>query len=209
MSDWEVSVAGGPVLRHAAFNEFSEAVGKTVGGLSGDALAVIDERGIGRAGRKEPQRPPTLRQIREREHVLGCVEVGVEIIDAELVEVAEHDVARAVGHEARPVIECLPIVLLQIRASLFHFDQHDGFPNVISEGGTAAVFIGFADAEFGGATYVQRTGLAKSLKEPVEEDLGLALFIAGDVLLAPANKFSEFFGARHWMILPCHEQGRQ
>src|ERR1017187_10477931 len=67
-------------------------------------------------------------------------EVGVEIVNAELVEVAQHDVARAVGNEAHPVIESLPVVLLQIRAALFHFHQHDGFPNKVGESGAAGVF---------------------------------------------------------------------
>ena len=67
----------------------------------------------------------------------------------------------------------------------------------------------FADTEFGRAAYIETAGLAEALEETIEENLGLTFFIAGDVLLTPRNEFSEFFGARHWMILPCHEQGRQ
>jgi hypothetical protein len=35
------------------------------------------------------------------------------------------------------------------------------------------------------------------LKETVEEDLRLTLFVARDVLSAPRGEFSEFFPARH------------
>src|SRR5580765_4378703 len=51
---------------------------------------------------------------------LRRVEVGVEIINAELVEVAEHDVARAIRHEARPIIKGLAVMFLEILAALFH-----------------------------------------------------------------------------------------
>jgi hypothetical protein len=88
-------------------------------------------------------------------------------------------------------------VLLQIDATLFHFDEDDGFPNVIREGGAAAVFVGFADAEFGGAADIEAAGLAKALEEAIQEYLGLAFFVAGDVLLAPGDEFGEFFPVGH------------
>jgi hypothetical protein len=77
-----------------------------------------------------------------------------------------------------------------------------GFPDVISEGGATAVLVGFAEAEFGGAADIQTTGLAKGLKETIQKYLGLAFFVAGDVLPAPGGKFSEFFPARHGEVLP-------
>ena len=80
-------------------------------------------------------------------------------------------------------------MLLQIHAALFHFDEDDGFPDVIGEGGAAAVFVGFADAEFGGATGRLKVGELR-----VE---GLAFFVAGDVLLAPGDEFGEFFPVGH------------
>jgi len=55
---------------------------------------------------------------------------------------------------------------------------------------------------------VQKTSVAKGLKEPIEEDLRLALFIAGDVLPAPRGEFGEFFPARHGEVLhECHSGG--
>jgi hypothetical protein len=80
-------------------------------------------------------------------------------------------------------------VLLQILAALFHFDQHDGLPNVIGERRAAAVFVGFADAKFGFAAHVKRAGLAKGLEETIQEDLCLTFFVAGDVFLTPRDEF--------------------
>jgi len=59
----------------------------------------------------------------------------------------------------------------------------------------AAVFIGFADAEFRVAAHIETTGLAKTLEEPVAKDLRLTLFVAGSVFLSPPDEFSEFFPA--------------
>ena len=89
-------------------------------------------------------------------------------------------------------------MLLQIHAALFHFDEDDGFPNVIGESGAAAVVFGFPDAEFGGTANIEATGLAEALEKAIEEDLGLAFFVAGDVLLAPGDEFGEFFPVGHF-----------
>ena len=97
-------------------------------------------------------------------------------------------------------------MFLEILAALLHFHQHDGFPDVIGERRAAAVLVGFADAKFGRAPHVETTGLAKGLKEPVEEDFRLAFFVARDVLLAPRGEFGEFVPARHGLVLP---QGRR
>jgi len=65
------------------------------------------------------------------------------------------------------------------------------------QSGAAAVFVGFADAEFGGAADIEAAGLAEALEEALEEDLGLAFFVAGDVLLAPGDEFGKFFPVGH------------
>src|SRR5208283_2983650 len=157
--------------------------------------------GLGGAGGEEGEGTPTVRQIGEGEDVFGGVEVGIEVVNAELVKVAEEDEAGAVGDEAGPVIEGLAVVFLEGLAALLHFDEHDGFPDVIGEGGAAAVLAGFAEAELGEAADVQTAGLAKGLKETIQKDLGLAFFVAGDVFPAPRGKFSEFFPARHEEVL--------
>jgi hypothetical protein len=72
---------------------------------------------------------------------------NIEIIDVEFFEVAVHDEALAVGHEPRPAIESLPVMFLEILAALFHFDEHDGFRDVIGESRAAALLVRFADAK--------------------------------------------------------------
>ena len=81
-------------------------------------------------------------------------------------------------------------MLLQIRATPFHFDKHDGFPNVIGERRAAAVFVGFTNPEFSSATDIETSLLTEGLKKTVEEDLRLTFFVARDVLLTPRNEFS-------------------
>lgn len=88
-------------------------------------------------------------------------------------------------------------MFLQVRAALFHFNQHDGLPDVIGESGATAIFLVFADAEFRRAAHIETTGLAESLEEAVEEDLRLAFFVARDVRLTPRVEFRKFFPARH------------
>ena len=46
-------------------------------------------------------------------------------------------------------------------------------------------------------SFVETSGLAEGLKETVEKDLRLALFVARDVFLAPGGELSEFVGIRH------------
>jgi len=40
-------------------------------------------------------------------------------------------------------------------------------------------------------------GFAEALEKAVEEDSRLTFFVAGDVLVAPRNEFSEFFRVRY------------
>ena len=56
---------------------------------------------------------------------------------------------------------------------------------------------GLADAEFGLAADVEDARVAERLEQAVQEDLGLALLVAGDVVLRPADKLSQFFLTRH------------
>jgi hypothetical protein len=46
-------------------------------------------------------------------------------------------------------------------------------------------------------SFVETAGLAEGLKEAVEKDLRLPLFIARDMVPAPSGEFSEFVGIRH------------
>ena len=97
----------------------------------------------------------------------------------------------AAGDEAGPVVERLAVGAGEVGAALFHFDEDERLPDVVGEGGAAAVFFGFADAEFGLAADFEEAFLAEGLEEAVEEDLGLAFFVAGDVGGGPGDEFLE------------------
>lgn len=57
--------------------------------------------------------------------------------------------------------------------------------------------LAFADTKRRRAADIQRAGLTEGLKEPVEEDLRLPLFVAGDVLLRPRDEAGKLFLASH------------
>jgi hypothetical protein len=88
-------------------------------------------------------------------------------------------------------------MLLERLATLLHLDERNRFPNQIGERGAAAVFLVLADAEFRLPAGVQNAGMAKGMEKPVEEDLRLAFFIAGDVLLGPVDEVGEFGAVGH------------
>ena len=102
---------------------------------------------------------------------------------------------------ARLVVKTLAIMLLEILVALLHFDQHDGFPHVIGEGCPATVRLVLVNAKFRRAANIEGAGLTEGLKEPVEEDLRLTLFVTRNVPPTPRSKFSEFFPARHGGLL--------
>lgn len=53
----------------------------------------------------------------------------------------------------------------------------------------AALFFGVVDAQFGDAADFEQAFLAKGLEEPVQKDLGLALFVTGDMSGGPVDEF--------------------
>ena len=85
-------------------------------------------------------------------------------------------------------------MLLQIRAALFHFHQHDGFPNKVGESCAAGVF---GHTEFQRGPGFFQPGVAEGLKEAVEKKLGFALFVARDVFRTPRDEFRKFCPVRH------------
>jgi hypothetical protein len=119
---------------------------------------------------------------------LNGIKPSVEIVNPELIEVAEDDILRAVGDEANPVIERLAVMLAQVRAALLHLDQDDGLPDVVGETGPAAIFGCLANAKLGSTTDVEGTFLAEGAKEVVEEDLSFAFFVPRDVRGGPVDE---------------------
>ena len=79
-------------------------------------------------GEEEGEGAPAGGELGEFYLVLGGVELGVEVVDPELVEVAEDDVRWAAGDEARPVVEGLAVMLGEVGDSPFSapMGKHDG-----------------------------------------------------------------------------------
>ena len=165
---------------------------RQVGGLAGDGLVVVAEDGLlGRRERGTRAGPSARAARRGSSSVHGRVHLGLEVVDPELVEVAEDDVARAAGDEAGPVVEGLAVVLLEVRAALLHLDEDDGLPDEVGEGGAAAVFARPCGRGIRAWPPTSRTPAGRRPEEAVEEDLGLALFVAGDVLGDPGGEIGE------------------
>ena len=72
-------------------------------------------------------------EIRERDFLDGIEELDVEIVDPELVEVAQDGEGRAVRDDVRPVIEELVVVTMQLFATRFHLDEDALRPHEIGE----------------------------------------------------------------------------
>ena len=179
----------------ATLDEFVEALGKAGGGFARDGDVIVVEDGLWLAGEEKGERAEMLREINEGDAPDGRIHLRLEIIDVELVEVAQHDVARAAWHGARPIIERLAIVFRQVHAALFHLDEDDRLPNVVGEAGAAAVLAGFANAELRLAADIQRTAVAESLHQTVEKDLRLAFLVPRDVGLCPSDEGRKFLRA--------------
>src|ERR1022692_707800 len=63
---------------------------------------------------------------------------------------------------------------------------------IIGKGGTASVLVGLADAKFRRPAHVEAPGLAKRLKETVEQDLRMTLCITSDVFWHQATNSASF-----------------
>ena len=69
-----------------------------------------ERRGSVFGEQKECELTVVVRKLRDTNPTNWRVELFVEVVDPELVEVAEDDVARAAGDEAGPVVEGLAVV---------------------------------------------------------------------------------------------------
>ena len=115
----------------AAGDEGVKGEGDIVGRFAGDVDPVMAEEGLESAREQEVERGVAVGQLGDGEAVHRLVELGVEVVDPELVEVAEHDVGRAVGDEVEPVVEGLLVVLGELDAARLHLDEHAARPDEV------------------------------------------------------------------------------
>ena len=110
------------------------------------------------------------------EAIQWLVQLRVEIVNPKLVEVAQHDVGRAVRHEIEPVVERLLVVPGKFFAARLHLNQHPARPDEIGELGALA---GKPDAIFKGGIFGQRVGIVvERFEQMKKERLRLAFFVA-------------------------------
>jgi hypothetical protein len=136
---------------------------------------------------------PAARQVLQRQTVDGLLDLVVEVVDPELVEVAEHDVAGPVGDGAEPVLQGLLVVASQRLAGLLHLDQHPRLPDTIGERRPPAPCAA-THAGFQYRAGLPQPGVTERLEQVLQEDLSLALLVAGQVLPAVADEVAHGAG---------------
>lgn len=92
---------------HAANHELVEAGSQPVGRLARDLLVVVAENGLLRRGEQERQRAPALREFLDPQPIDGRIHLRLEIVDPELVEVAQDDVTGPARYQPYPIVESL------------------------------------------------------------------------------------------------------
>jgi hypothetical protein len=91
-----------PVARDAAEDEVAKDVREDVGRLARDGNAVIAEDGLDAVREEESERVGIVSQVADGEAFNGIEKLGVEVVNPEIVEVAEDDVRRPLGDNVRP-----------------------------------------------------------------------------------------------------------
>ena len=143
-------------------------------------------------GEEKVERRAALREIAQVEALDGIEKLGVEVVDPELVEVAEDDEWGPAGDDVSPILEGLVVVLFEVRTARFHLDEHTLGPEEVGELLAALRFhrrLSFDEFELGGTGFLgdaklQRracllhAAVAEGAEEVVEEKLRLTFFVA-------------------------------
>ena len=173
-------------------HEAVENEGEMVGGLTSDGFVVVAEDGCFVGGEEECQRAEAFGELVERDPIDRGEDVLVEVVDPELVEIAEQAVGGSPACELDPVVEHLLGVTGQWLATLLHLNEEDVLPDEVGEVDAPAVWA--LQAFFIRRPGLDRARLAEGLEEAVEEVLGLALFVALEGL-GVGHELGELVGA--------------
>ncbi len=163
-----------------------EGIRNVFGGFTGDFDPVVSKQGPKRLRKQKVQRGVPAWQLRDPYAVNRFVELCVEVINPELIEVAERDVRWPVRNQIQSIVESLLVVLGEFDPPRLHLDETTARPDEVSEFRT---LVGKTDAIFERAALRQRIRIvAKGFEKVKKESLGLALFIA----LEFSGELSEF-----------------
>jgi hypothetical protein len=122
------------VAGFAAMDHLIEGQRDVVSGFAGNFHPVVAEDGrvlLAVNGKEEFQGFVTRNQVFDGHTIHRLLQLGVEIVNPEFVEVAEHDVGRAMRDEVEPVIKRLPVVARKFFTARFHFDEHTTRPDKV------------------------------------------------------------------------------
>ena len=159
----------------AAKDHGIESVSHALRGLACDRDPVVakDRRKLARE--KKVQRGMAGGQFADFDPVHRLLKLRVEIVNPQLVEIAEHNVGGAMRNEIEPVIECLLIMLRELRPARFHFDEHSAGPNKV---GILGALAWKTDAILEGAAFRKGVGVvAKGFEQMEKERLRFAFLV--------------------------------
>src|SRR5581483_3725957 len=108
----------------AASHDLLKAFCHLVGSTASYINPVVAEDWFLPNRQKEVERRNVFRDFRELDAIDRIKELRIEIVNPELVEIAEDDERRPFRNNVRPVIESLVVMLLKIFAARLHFDEH-------------------------------------------------------------------------------------
>jgi hypothetical protein len=119
----------------------------------------------------------------------GLFELPVEVVDPELVEVAQHDELGPVRDEVYPVLERLTVILREVAPGLLHLDEDAGLPLQI--GVCSAAVVAPLDTLLQRRAGLPHTLMPESAEQVLQGDGRLALLVADQMVPAVANEAVE------------------
>lgn len=140
-----------------------------------DRNRVVAEERLALAREEKAERRVAVGEFFEPYSVYGLVKLEVEVIDPELVEVAEHDAAWSAGNGVDPVVEGLTIVCLELLAAALHPQEQALLPAQISELHPFALRL---HAELKGRSGFLVAVVPEGTEEAIAEDLRLSSLVA-------------------------------
>ena len=154
--------------------------------LTGDGFEVVLEYRCLFCRKQESHRLVAAGQVGQRDHVDRLIDLPFEVIDVELVEVAQHHVAGPVRDRPCPVVQGLAEMLAGILPGLLHLDEATRLPHQVSKRGTTVVRL--LDAVLQRCASLSHSLVPKRAEEAVAEHLRLALLVTLQVLLAVVDE---------------------
>ena len=115
----------------AAFNQTPVELGELGGGGASDSFMVVAEDRRAVVAVEKREWPPAFRQVLGQYNVFRRVRLRLKIVDAKLVEIAEHHVPGSVRIKIPPVIFGLAVMFGEVFAARFHLNHGAARPSEV------------------------------------------------------------------------------